>query len=187
MYGKGQKVSLANDGVELVKRINPYFNRTREHYCSHRHAPSSGCSGGPGMVESRDGIYISWNIFGDYAENGELICRKIVTYALDKLLGNKKVLITNLQSMGVATLMKQENRYIAHLLYAIPTKRGKNVEVIEDIYPIHNVRLSLNVNENIKKTYLAPQMTELNIEKCNGRFEVNVPTVECHQMVVFEW
>ena len=185
MYSPCKKVKLT-DGEELAKMVEPYFNRTAEHFCSHQHSPSSGNYGGAGMCRGKDGIYIAWKIFEDYATKGELIAKKIVVKALDILLGENKSLETNLGSMGVATLMeqKEENRFVAHLLYAVPTKRGKDIEVIEDIYPVYDIDLSVKLPREIKKVYLAPQNTEIPFEQKDGRVNVKVEKLDCHQMIV---
>lgn len=184
MYGSGERVRCT--GTELAVRENPYFNRSREHFCSHLHTPNSGEYGGSGMTEGADGIYIAWDVFSDYAVSGELHLKQIVLFALDRLLGEKKTLITNLPAQGVVTLMKQENRQICHLLYASPVKRGKGIEVIEDILPVYDIQISLKTDTEIKRVYLAPQMTERPFKYTNGRAEVTVDKLECHQMVVFE-
>jgi len=187
MYTPCRKVTLT-DGEELAKMVEPYFNRTAEHFCSHQHAPSSGTTGGAGMCKGKDGIYIAWKIFEDYATKGELIAKTVVLKALDTLLGNDKSLETNLGSMGVATLREQkdESRYIAHLLYAVPTKRGKNIEIIEDIYPVYNIDLSIKIPTKVKKAYLAPQNVEIPFEEKDGRISIKIEKLDCHQMVVFD-
>lgn len=185
VYGTSHKVDVVG-GEVLAGRVDPFFNRTKEHFCSHRHAPSCGKVGGAGVVEGKDGIYIAWDIFRDYAEKGELICKKVVLHALERLLGEDRLLKTDLQSMGIATLTEQGDRYVAHLLYGIPTKRGNNVEIIEDLYPIHQVSLSVKLPKAVQKAYLAPQGTEIPMTMENGRATVVVPQVDCHQMVVFE-
>lgn len=85
MYGEGQQVEL-NDGHALGSRENPYFNRDVFTFCSHQHTPSTGDDVGPGMIESTSGIYIAWNVFGDYADNGHLILKEMVLHALARLL-----------------------------------------------------------------------------------------------------
>lgn len=185
MYSKGIKTEKTT-GSELAARIDPYFNRTREHFCSHQHAPSSSKYGGSGMIEGKDGIYIAWNIFEDYAEKGEIISKKCVCFALDRLLGKDKLLATDLGSMGVASLRKQNDRYILHMLYAIPTKRGNGVEIIEDAYPVYNTKISVKLEKKIKKVYLAPQNEELEFSINDGRVEAVIPKIDIHQMVVFE-
>lgn len=173
-------------GKELAKVIQPYFNRTSQHFCSHQHAPSSGIQGGSGVIQGKDGIYIAWNIFTDYAENGELISKTTVINALDKLLDGQKSLATNLGSMGVSSLMRQKNRYIAHLLYAVPTKRGNDTEIIEDIYPVNGVTLSIRTDEPVKRVYLAPQNKDIAFAFDGNCVSVNDISVNCHQMIIFE-
>ena len=184
MYGNGEKIRCI--GNELGIRENPYFNRTRAHFCSHQHTPNSCEYGGTGMTEGKDGIYIAWNIFADYAQSGELHLKQMAIFALDRLLDTAKTLKTNLPAQGIVTLMKQNDRLICHLLYASPVKRGNGIEVIEDIVPIYNVELAIKTDKKINKVYLAPQKEDIDFTYENGYISVKLDKIECHQMVVFE-
>lgn len=186
MYSQGEKVEISS-GKELAKRENPYFNRDVEHFCSHLHTPNSFEYGGPGIAEGKDGIYIAWQVFGEYANKGSLILKRIVTHALDLLLGEEKILKTNLGAQGVVTLMEQEGRYINHLLYAVPVRRGKGTEIIEDILPVYNTEVELRLKKKINKAYLAPQMREIAFEQKDDVVKFKVDEFECHQMVVLEY
>lgn len=187
-YSRGQKIELEN-GRSLGERENPYFNRDVFTFCSHQHAPDSFESGGPGMTEGRDGIYIAWDIFEEYATVGSLNARDMALYALDRLLGPSRTLETSLPAQGIVTLMHQraEKRYVEHLLYASPVRRGSGVEIIEDILPLCRVRSSVRLPVQVRRVYLAPQMRELPFTQENGRVEYVVPEMECHQMVVLEY
>lgn len=184
MYGNGEKIRCI--GNELGIRENPYFNRTRAHFCSHQHTPNSCEYGGAGMTEGKDGIYIAWNIFADYAQSGELHLKQMAIFALDRLLDSAKTLKTNLPAQGIVTLMKQSDRLICHLLYASPVKRGNGIEVIEDIVPIYNVELAIKTDKKINKVYLAPQKEDIDFTYENGYISAKLDKIECHQMVVFE-
>ncbi|OKP88236.1 alpha-amylase family protein [Paenibacillus sp. P32E] len=186
-YGEGQKIGL-NGGTELGRREDPYFNRDGFTFCSHQHTPSSYVSGGPGMVENGNGIYIAWNVFEDYAAKGSLIVKETILYALNRLLPGK-TLHTNLPAQGIVTLQEQraENRLVNHLLYAAPVRRGESIEVIEDIIPVYNVEVSVQTEGLVTKVYLAPQMTPLPFS-CEGRtVRYTVPVLEGHQMVVLDY
>jgi len=185
-YGEGQQVAL-NGGTELGARQNPYFNRDAFRFCSHQHTPNSFEYGGPGMVESDHGIYIAWNVFEDYAAKGSLIVKETVLYALNRLLP-AKTLRTGLPAQGVVTLQHQrlEQRYVNHLLYAVPVRRGASIEVIEDIVPLYDVDVELRLPEAAKAVYLAPQRTPLAFEQEGGVLRYTVPKLECHQMVVID-
>lgn len=188
MYGEGQQVEL-NGGQALGSRENPYFNRDVFTFCSHQHTPSAGEDDGPGMIESTNGIYIAWNVFGDYADNGHLILKEMVLHAIDRLLP-QPTLHCDLPARGKATLQYQtvENRYIHHLLYASPVLKGR-VEVIEDIVPLQDVSVSLRLpsTPSIRRVYLAPSMEELPYSVgSQGEINYTVPNLDNHQMVVLE-
>lgn len=173
-------------GKELAKMEKPYFNRTVEHFCSHRHTPDSGEYLGAGMTEGENGIYISWKIFEDYGTKGSIYSKQMVVYAIDRLLGDGKLFKTNLPAQGIVTLMKQNDRLINHLLYASPVKRGEGTEIIEDIIPIYDCKVSLKLEKKPGRVYLAPQMVDLEYTYEGGRIDYTVPKIDCHQMVVID-
>lgn len=187
-YSKGQKIEL-DGGNELGRREDPYFNRDLFTFCSHQHTPNSLRYGGPGMVESKNGIYFAWRVFEDYATKGSLPLKETVLYALNRLLKDKRTLTTNLPAQGVVTLteQKKESRYVNHLLYASPVKRGNGIEVIEDILPVYEVKVSVKVPHTVRKVYLAPQMEEITFKREGDTVSYMVPKMECHQMVVLQY
>ena len=79
-----------------------------------------------------------------------------------------------------------KQRYVAHLLYAPTLQRGRAL-VVDDIVPLRNVPVSLLVRETVRRACLAPGRRPLRIARRAGRVCVTVPTVECHQMVVFDY
>ncbi|WP_127584924.1 alpha-amylase family protein [Paenibacillus koleovorans] len=186
-YSQGQNIELSEGGTELGSRQNPYFNRDVFTFSSHQHTPNVLSDAGPGMVESPNGIYIAWNIFEDYATKGSLALKETVLHALNLMLPDK-TLYTNLPAQGIVTLMKQaaESRYVNHLLYASPVKRGTSVEVIEDILPLYLIEVQIRLDRKPARVYLAPDGQELPFQ-WNGEYvSYTVPRLECHQMVVLD-
>ena len=184
MYCQGYSVKDVT-GEVLADRENPYFNRTVEHFCSHRHAPNNKAERFPAIVEGKDGAYIGWNIFGDYAEYGNIVDKQVVCHVIDKLLADKS-LKTSLPAQGVATLMEQGSRKIAHLLYASPVRRGKNIEIIEDILPVYDIDLAVRHDGSVSRVYLAPQNVDIAYQVEDGYVKCKVDKLENHQMVVIE-
>ena len=138
------------------------------------------------MTQGKHGIYIAWPVFEEYAQNGHLIAKRMVEFALDRLLGENKTLRTSLGAQGVVTLMKQEGRYINHLLYAVPVTRGRNTQIIEDIQPVYDVTVKVKLPQKINRVYLAPQMKDLPYIQEGGTVSYTVPKIDCHQMIVLE-
>lgn len=188
LYAEGQEVALTPSGTALGSRENAYFNRELFTFCSHQHTPSDMQDAGPGMTEGPDGIYISWNMFEDYAVKGSLPVKEIICYALDRLIANKS-LRSSLPAQGITTLQAQpgSNRFINHLLYASPVRRGQNVEVIEDLPCLSDTKVSISVSEPVREVYLAPQNTALPFTQEQGTVSYSVPSWSCHQMVVIQF
>ena len=186
MYSQG--VLLENVAGEVfAHRQAPYFNRGAFHFSSHQHTPNDVSAPLlPAAVLHGNVAYIGWNIFEDYAVKGELIARELVLYAVERLLGDNRTLRTSLPDRGVATVTRQENREIVHLLFASTSVRGKGIEVIEDAVPLRDVQVSLKTDALPKRICLAPQGDALPFEWKDGRAEFIVPEVTLHQMIAVE-
>jgi len=189
VYADGQRIALAEGGEALGHREDPYFNRDVFAFCSHQHTPSSLNDGGPGIVRSANGIYIAWNVFEDYAEHGSLPVKETVAHALRLLIGAPTLEI-GLPAQGVATLQHQEkaHRFIQHALYASPVRRGKSVEVIEDIVPLYDIDVAVRVpGKEVVRVYLAPEGTDLAYELDGDAIRYKIDKLHNHQMVALEY
>ena len=188
MYG--EPFAIKKSGGEVLGwRRDPYFNRDVFSFSSHQHTPQMLQNAAPGMTRGEHGIYIAWAVFEDYAVKGSLICKEIVKYAIDALLGAKKSFSSNMPSGGVATLMKQpkSNRYINHLLYASPTKRGEGIEVIEDLIPLYDIGVTLQLPEKIRKAYDAKTNEEIKFTQDGDKISFKVDKIDCHKAIVLEY
>ncbi|MDR2157059.1 MAG: beta-galactosidase trimerization domain-containing protein, partial [Clostridiales Family XIII bacterium] len=189
LYGRRHRLD-ADESAVLAYGCDPYFNRTKEHFCSHQHAPANHASRRPGIAEGRDGIYIGWDIFEDYAKMGSVTTKKTVVAMLDRLLGENKRVTTSLPAQGIVTLTAQRdrNRYVSHFLYASPVRRGEKFEVIEDVNPLHGIAVRLKTDERIRRVYLAPEQEPLDfLQSESGGISFVIPTLWCHAVVVLEY
>lgn len=190
MYSPLYDVELADPQAQVLghSRIT-FFNRTPEHFCSHRHTPFVAEDHAPAVVIGKEGAYIAWDIFSEYAEVGSIILKDTVHRVLDALLGDEKTLITTLPSGGVATVndQKEQNRLVLHALYAIPTKRGKGVEIIEDLMPVYATEYSVKTDKEIKKVTLVPQNQEIPFTYENGRCKFAIDQFTCKQVIALSY
>jgi hypothetical protein len=189
-----QDVSPRQGTQVLAGRAVPYFNRAWDHFCSHQHTPDARPSEFPGATLTRNVAYFAHPIFTCYRELGQPLYRDLVQDALRALRGAPSV-ETNLPTTGRVSLMKQgeQNRYVLHLLHAVPVKRGADhsewasskwsVEVIEDLHPVHGVEVQLRVPEEVKSARLVPQGRELELRREDGAVSFNLDKLECHAMI----
>lgn len=190
MYGQGSLIKT-KDGAQvqiLGQRENPLFNRSAEHFSSHAHTPNSLSDISPGIVQNETGIYIAWDIFESYRKDGSLIIKEVVSYVLDRLLGDEKTIHCNMGDQGIITLMDQtaEGRYVNHLLYGSPIKKGA-VEVITDLVAIRDTHVDVKTQKPVKRVYLAPEGKEIPFTTSGDTVSYRVEEFHCHQMVVLDY
>ncbi len=174
------------DAVALAYAQNPYFNRTAEHFCSHQHAPNNRDLTYCAVTLKGNVGYIGWDAFSGYAISGDLHLKELCSFMIEKLLGDDASLkVENFPDKAIVTLLKQNERKIVHLLFAHTTIRGKNVEVIEDVVPLFNVKVSVK-GEKPKKVSLVPENKEIPFEYKNEEIMFNVPEIYIHRMICIE-
>ncbi len=189
-YGKMYDVQLTDENAKVLGYSrNPFFNREPQHFCSHQHTPFVMENNGIGAVVGKHGGYIAWEIFTDYENKGSIILKDLFVRTVEEILGESKTLKTNLPAQGVVTLNKQDksSRYVLHMLYASPVKRGKNIDVIEDLVPVHNTEFEINVPEKVKAVKLVPQNTQVEFTQNDGVVKFKVDEFTCSQIAVLEY
>lgn len=182
MYIKGLPVEVTSNGQVMANTISSFFNRTYEHFYSHRQTPSSGKVSHPAVVAGKNTMYFSHPLFTQYQYNAPLWCKKLLLNAIDTLLDNQIVKIEAPSTANVA-VNEQDGKYIVHILHYIPEKRGEQFDTIEDVIPIFGIKTSVAYPAKVRKVMLVPEMKDLPFNVNNGRVEFTIPEVNGHQMV----
>ncbi len=184
MYMQGLEVE-PNDGADvLTSTASPYFNRTYEHFCSHKHTPSSGAKGGPAVVRNGRAIYFAHPIFTQYHDNAPRWVKRLFLDALEMLLPEPLIAI-EAPSTTLTALNEQpdKGRQILHLLHYVPERRGQQFDVIEDVIPIFDIQVSVRVSKRVSGVSCVPQHQGLPFGQDDSRVTFRVPKVDGHQMI----
>ena len=180
--------TTVTDGEVIATIREPYFSRTYGHYCSHQNtANRREVAAHPAGVRRGNVVFLAHPLGRLYHAHGARVHRQLFANALG-LVYSSPVLRVAMPSAGRVNLLHQpgHGRYVAHLLYGPPMKRGR-CEIIEDLVPLFDVAVELQVPENVRRVYLAPQGEDLPIVREGGLTKLCVPCVQCHQAVVFEY
>jgi hypothetical protein len=182
-------------GRSLGDVIEPYFERAWNHFCSHQHAPprreATGFACG---VERGNLLWLPMDACQAYRKLGPVALKHFVLGCLRRLLGDRIGLRAGLPATARVTLTEQpaRKRHILHLLHANLSLRGApqqghrgqmGIEVIEDLTPCCDVKVSLRLDRPVKRVTLEPQGKEIPFRMNNGRLELGVERFTCHQMV----
>lgn len=187
MYLRGLEVKASN-GEVLARQIAPYFDRNYKHFCSHQQTPASGQSTYDGVIKNGNAIYFAHPIFKMYAEYAPRWCKTMFLNALDMLL-EEPVLKHKGPSTVLATVNEQVDHscYVMHLLHYIPERRSQLADIIEDVIPLYNLEVSLNLPKQVKAAKLVPENIPLDIETSQGKVKLVIPKIEGHQMVELQY
>lgn len=177
------------DGTVLANRITSYFRKSDKVFCDYRHIPYDKTrQPGVSAVQKGNIVYDCHPLGTAYGQYGSVYHRKYFLYLLGKLGYTPAFEIDSIGSAGRATMIHQpeQNRYCLNMVYAIPTNHGK-AEVIEDIFPLFDIKVKINVPQRIKRAYLPLQGTDLEITTVDGKQSVTLAKLQCHETVVFEY
>lgn len=202
MYAASNRIKVTS-GASLGDVYDPFFNRTFRHFSSHQHTPyKPKPSGYDCGVINGSILYFAHPVFTIYSGYGAVGCREYVVRTIQHFLGCELSLKTNLPSTARVSLMEQaeEKRYVLHLLYAATVARGGqmqlsggnlesngNIEIIEDLIPLHDTSVTLRVPKQISSITLEPQGVPLEFQQDAEGVRLCVDQFECHQMVALNY
>ena len=203
MYLPSRRIR-ARGGVSLGQVYDPWFNRGFRHFCSHQHAPyRTEPSGFDAGVMTDNVLYFAHPVFSIYRGFGMVYLQEFVVNALRRFLGAELQVETSLPTTGRVTFFDQpeEKRAVLHLLYANTVNRGGGglhllnqphsngyaIEVIEELLPLANVKVSVKPPRPVRSVRFVPQGEAVPFVEKNGRIEFTVPELLCHQMVEFAY
>lgn len=173
----------------LAKKIDPYFKRTYEHYCSHMHAPYREDS--PAVaVAVTDGriLVLAHDVFSEYVGKGQTYVRTYFEKMLAHIYTDRVVRVQGLMSEGRMRLRRSTdgNKYLLHLLYAPVLKRGV-AYVIDDEPVLYNVEVTLSTAEKIRRAVDLANGEVLPVREEQGKAHITVPQVKRHCMIALEY
>ncbi|HSW45604.1 MAG TPA: alpha-amylase family protein [Phycisphaerae bacterium] len=186
MYEAGLRVRATGKATVGATVIEPYFNRTVNHFCSHFQTPPARSTRDPVVVLTGRTAYINAPIFGAYARNGNLIYRQIVSACIERLLP-QRVVRTSLPSCGRVSVLEQkvgrERRRIVHLLNYPTTRRFGTLEVIEEPLPLNDVAVELACPARVKSVGCVPGRQPLPFAQAGGIARFVLPQMLGHQAI----
>lgn len=180
---------IPEEGTEVLARIRePYFSRTLSHYCSHANTPYTLTDADhPAVIRKGNVVYMAHDLDRQYYREGARLHRDLFFNALD-LLRTEPLVEADMPSMGRINLLHQpeHSRYVLHMLYASPIQRG-NVRVIEDLVPLYDIPVSIDLEEQVARAYLIPSGDPVKFRRKDGKLHAVIPELKCHTALVLEY
>ena len=187
LYEKGQYVKPLRGTKVLADLWKPYFDRTYKHFCSHGQTPVDRPAGYPEATRNGRIVYFAHPLFGMFRRYGTRVYKDMVLDAIESVLGDKLVK-TNAPTSAHVVLNYQpkQKRNVLHILHYIPEARSRDVDVIEDVLPLYEVKMAVKLDRKVKKVTLQPEGAPVEFTQEGGVVSFTVPKVEGYQIVVME-
>lgn len=187
LYERGYSVKATENTGENTAAyiVYPYFERTYQHFCSHRQAPPKKQSDGePAIITGKNYVYISSPLFTDYILNGYVVHREIIRKMISYLVPDKMI-ETDLPVITEVTVRENETAAIVHLLNYVLQRMNKRIDTVEEKYYTSGKYIELKADCRPSRVMMQPQGEELSFTYDNGYVHVDLPTVSGHTMIEF--
>ena len=186
MYERGWLLKSGKGSETLARVVDPYFDRDYRHFCSHGHTPPADVSEYAAAVQCGNVVALAAPVFQAYGQHGLLACRQLIGACIARLLTDKLIVDSGPSHME-ATVARVGKRTVVNLLSFIPARRTvSGLDVIEDPFPLVDVKLSVRLPRKPKRALLAPAGSEIAFEWDGKRASASVTCLTGHAMVVFD-
>ncbi len=180
---QGSRVTLTPGAQVLARSGAPYFNRTWQHFCSHQYTPMDRPGDDPVIVQKGGVLYLARPLFREYADSARLVHKKVLANCLQRLLPRPRIGAHNLPSTAIVTVRRQKDDLIVHLLHYVHQRRGRTLDVIEDVLPLHDVQVGVRAARRPDAVRLVPEDEPVAWTWEDGYVCLTVPRVNGYQIV----
>ncbi|MGI5893489.1 MAG: beta-galactosidase trimerization domain-containing protein [Candidatus Merdivicinus sp.] len=179
IYMQGEALESAGAETVLSARA-PYFKREKDFFCSHRYTPSAKGEPYPAVLQKGGVILFGHPIFEQYRKNAPFWCKKLISNAIDLLLGERIVQHDGPSTMTISVLdQPEENRTNLHILSYVPVRKSATIDIIEERTVLRNVTVKVNIPRKFTEARLVPENIPLEVK--NGA--ITIPEINGYAIV----
>ena len=176
----------ALEGTEvLVEMVEPYFERTYEHFSGHSYTPPARRSGHGAVLRHGRAIIMAMPLFEAIANDGDVEYRQVLKACIDQLL--PAPLLRCDGPVHLETSVLQTSQHVAvHVLSYVPSRLGADIDLVLDPFPVFDVEVSLRLDKRPSAVHQQPSGQALEWSYRDGYATTTVNVIDGHAIIVFE-
>ena len=186
MYERGFRMTPRPGAQALCGVVEPYFERTYEHFSGHSYTPARGLSEYAAVV--RNGQVITWAVpvLQAFGQHANVPYRELLGGCLDQLLP-APLLRTGGPAHLETAVVSGNGTMVVHLLSFLPSRQAEDLDLVHDPFPLLDVPVSLRTETPPRSAVLQPSGQELELHYEDGYASTRVTVSDGHAMVVFTY
>ena len=194
LYNGASQWLVKAPAQSLVRLGEPLFNRSGEHYTSHKQWPFDHITEFSALALSDKVGLIGFPLGSSYYDKGYWIYRNVFEHLLHEVLPSR-LIETNAPLSTEITVTYQpasketdrSERYMVHIINWSPTRKTpSHVEVHEDPIALTDIRIKLNIPLQNVIVKTAVSGSTLQHRQTSDGIEITVPRILIHEIVCFE-
>jgi hypothetical protein len=184
MYERGFRMTPRPGAQALCGVVEPYFERTYEHFSGHSYTPPRELSEYAAVVQN--GRVITWAVpvLQAFGQHANVPYRELLGGCLDRLLP-RPLLRTGGPAHLETAIVSTNGTMVVHLLSFLPSRQAEDLDLVHDPFPLLDVPVSLRTGKPPRSAVLQPSGQELELHYEDGYASTQVTVSDGHAMVVF--
>jgi hypothetical protein len=183
VYERGRRVRPAAGATTLARVVEPYFERTWEHFCGHSYTPPDQVSPYAAIVENERVVTIALPLFEAFGKHANVPYREIIGGVLDRLLPDPLLRAGGPAHLETA-VAERGGTTVVHLLSFLPSRQGEDLDLVTDPFPLVDVPIAVRRAEPPSSVTLQPGGQELAFEHHDGYVHTRATVLDGHALLV---
>jgi hypothetical protein len=190
LYDRAQRMTPAPGAESLVRVVEPYFERTYDHFSGHSYTPPDKLSRYGAAIQKGRVITFAIPILEAFARHGNEQYRQIFGNCLKRLLPRPLLRDNGPAHLETTVLTRKAGKRaqtIVHLISYIPSRTAlEGLDLVYDPIPLVDMPIAVRVEAEPARVTLQPAGQALPFTYADGYAHTRVTLLDGHGMLVVE-
>ena len=169
----------------LLGLLEPYFERTYDHFSGHSYTPPAGPAGCAAVLQHAQAVVLAVPLFSGIAAEGNTEYRQVLGALLGRLLARPVLRAGGPVHLETA-VVRAERHTAVHLLSFVPSRLGRDLDLVLDPFPLVDVEIAVRSASAPSRVTAQPRGEPLSFAFADGYVTTTVSTTDGHVVVVLE-
>ena len=185
MYERGFRMMPVPTATTLCQVVEPYFERSYDHFSGHDYTPPADLSPYAAAVQNGRVITFAVPLLEAFGKHANVAYRQILGNCIRRLLPRPLIRDAGPAHLEATAVRKGEST-IVHLVSFLPSRQADGLDLVTDAFPLVNMPIAVRLDHEPRRVTLQPQDQEVPFNWHDGYAEMHVTVLNGHAMLVLE-